>query len=202
MTLYVARNDQRFGPYTLAEAQNLLTAGTLRATDLAWYEGLAAWIPLHQVPGVARAVEAPYLGRPMWVWIISLYYFVFTPLGAIGIVAMPFLRSFILSSSVHMPEGQRAYFESLNNSDYALMGVILLINLVAAILLFLLRRAALYAFAVSLAASILLTIYNIACKNWLTGAGSSGIVGAVFGWGVSIAIICYVWQISRKGVLR
>ena len=202
MTLYVARNEQRFGPYTLAEAQNLLTAGTLRATDLAWYEGLAAWIPLHQVPGLARAVEAPYLGRPMWVWIISLYYFVFTPIGAIGIVAMPFLRSFILSSSAHLPAGQRAYFESLNNSDYALMGVILLINLVAAILLFLLRRGALYAFAVSFAASILLTIYNIACKNWLAGAGSSGIVGSVFGWGISIAIICYVWQISRKGVLR
>ena len=63
MTLYVARNDQRLGPYNLPEAQNLLNAGTLRATDLAWYEGLAGWIPLHQAPGLTRAVEVPY---PCW----------------------------------------------------------------------------------------------------------------------------------------
>jgi hypothetical protein len=202
MTIYVARNDQRFGPYTLPETQNLLTAGTLRATDLAWYEGLPAWIPLHQLPGLTRAAATPYLGRPMWVWIISLYYFVFTPIGAIGVAAMPYLRSFILSSSTHMSEGQRAYFESLNNSDYALMGIALVLNLAAAILLFMLRRAALYFFAASFAASILMTIYNITCKHWLAGAGASGLIGAVFGWGVNIAIIGYAWHLSRKGVLR
>jgi len=101
-----------------------------------------------------------------------------------------------------MSQEQRTYFESPTNSDYALMGVILILNLVAAILLFMLRRAALYVFVVSFAASLLLTIYNIACKNWLAGAGPTGIISAVFGWGVAIAIICYVWQLSRKGVLR
>jgi hypothetical protein len=202
MTLHIARGDQRFGPYTLAEAQGLINSGTLRATDLAWYEGIAGWIPLHQVPGMARADEAPYLGRPMWVWIISLYYFVFTPIGLIGILAMPMLKTFILSQHAALRSGQVAYFDSLNYSDYALMGIALLVNLVAAILLFLLRKAALYVFAASFGLSVLMMIYNIACKHWLEGAGGGGIVGALFGWGVTVAIIIYVWQISKKGVLR
>ena len=35
MTLYIAKNGQRLGPYTVAEAQNFLAAGTLQPGDLA-----------------------------------------------------------------------------------------------------------------------------------------------------------------------
>jgi Zn-dependent protease len=51
MAIYIAKNGQRLGPYSVAETQNLLRSGTVAATDLAWQEGLTNWIPLNQIPG-------------------------------------------------------------------------------------------------------------------------------------------------------
>jgi len=59
MGIYVTKNGQQLGPYTMAEAQNLLRSGTLAATDLAWREGLPNWIPLYQVPGFVLVPPAP-----------------------------------------------------------------------------------------------------------------------------------------------
>lgn len=52
MQIHIARDGQRFGPYPLEEVNRQLVAGTIRLTDLAWYEGIPAWISLAQVPGV------------------------------------------------------------------------------------------------------------------------------------------------------
>src|ERR1700761_3084111 len=51
MTLYITRNGQQLGPYSLEQTQQFVAAGNLVLTDLAWYERLATWIPLAQVPG-------------------------------------------------------------------------------------------------------------------------------------------------------
>jgi Zn-dependent protease len=59
MRLYITWNGQQLGPYSLAEAQNQLRAGTLAATDLAWQEGLPNWIPLYQIPGFVFVPPAP-----------------------------------------------------------------------------------------------------------------------------------------------
>lgn len=53
MSIYITRNGQRFGPYSIVEAQKLVVSGNLVDTDLAWQEGLASWIPLKQIPGFA-----------------------------------------------------------------------------------------------------------------------------------------------------
>ncbi|MCE0483804.1 MAG: GYF domain-containing protein [Methylacidiphilales bacterium] len=62
MALYIHKNGQQLGPYSITETQQLVRAGTVLATDLAWQEGLPNWIPLHQVPGfvyVPPPVPAP-----------------------------------------------------------------------------------------------------------------------------------------------
>jgi hypothetical protein len=112
MTLYITRNGQRLGPYTIADAQQMVAAGTLQPSDWAWYEGLTDWIPLQQVPGFvagAAAVAAPAYSapaaaalfetgtptrRPVMVWVICLLYFISIPLGVIGLIATPYLMSF------------------------------------------------------------------------------------------------------------
>src|ERR1700685_1934498 len=51
MTIYITRNGERYGPYSLAEAQEHVRSGNLAMTDLAWHEGLPHWIPLNQIQG-------------------------------------------------------------------------------------------------------------------------------------------------------
>ncbi|MCE0522907.1 MAG: site-2 protease family protein [Methylacidiphilales bacterium] len=51
MTIYVTRNGQRYGPYSLAETQEHVRSGSLALSDLAWHDGLPNWIPLNQIQG-------------------------------------------------------------------------------------------------------------------------------------------------------
>src|SRR5260221_2076502 len=59
MALYINKDGQQLGPYSVAEAQTLLRSGTVAATDWAWQEGLPTWIPLHQIPGFVSVPPAP-----------------------------------------------------------------------------------------------------------------------------------------------
>jgi hypothetical protein len=60
MEIYVARDGNRLGPYSDEEVRRQLAAGTLLSTDLAWTEGLTAWVPLGSLPGLT----APAGGAP------------------------------------------------------------------------------------------------------------------------------------------
>ena len=52
MQIHIARDGQRMGPFPLEEVNRQLAAGSLRLSDLAWYEGIPNWVTLSQVPGV------------------------------------------------------------------------------------------------------------------------------------------------------
>jgi len=52
MAILVYRNDQQEGPYELDEIDRALRDGKLSATDLAWQEGLADWLPLGELVGL------------------------------------------------------------------------------------------------------------------------------------------------------
>lgn len=53
MLLHIARDGQKFGPYTPDQVRDYVANGQLLATDLAWFEGAADWMPLHSVPGLS-----------------------------------------------------------------------------------------------------------------------------------------------------
>jgi hypothetical protein len=210
MNIYFTRNGQQLGPYSLADVQNMVLAGTFHANDLIWYEGLAGWIPLHQVPGFASAAPAAPVApaRPVLVWIISIFYFVCTPISLASLLLMPFLFSFILHSNIgaQMPEAQRHLLESYGPVDYILGAANSLIVFVGALYLFWLRRPALYCFAATFVIGVVNVIYKIAFQNWLASLAGPGMVGGifgmVFGFGLSIAIIAYIAHLFYKGVLR
>ena len=64
MQIYVGREGDQRGPYTLEQVQQYLAQGRLQFTDSAWYEGLDNWIPLSEVPGIIVAQsEAPPFSR-------------------------------------------------------------------------------------------------------------------------------------------
>lgn len=52
MQIYIARGGQTYGPYNVDEANAHLASGHLIASDLAWFQGCATWLPLTQVAGV------------------------------------------------------------------------------------------------------------------------------------------------------
>ncbi|MEE2714557.1 MAG: DUF4339 domain-containing protein [Verrucomicrobiota bacterium] len=60
--IYVLRDGDRFGPYTMEDANLFLSQGSLLPTDQAWYEGASDWVPITQVPGIVFA--APTLPSP------------------------------------------------------------------------------------------------------------------------------------------
>lgn len=70
MQIYVGKNGQQLGPFSLEEINRKLADRTFSGTDLAWHEGAAGWAPLSSIAGVvipaapAAPVATPAPVRP------------------------------------------------------------------------------------------------------------------------------------------
>lgn len=62
MQIYVGRDGQREGPFSVEEVRTRLAQGQVKTTDLAWYEGAPGWMPVAQVP--ALSMPPPLAGPP------------------------------------------------------------------------------------------------------------------------------------------
>jgi len=51
MQIYLARNQEQAGPYTLEQVNSMLASGQVVLSDLAWHDGLDNWQPLGQLTG-------------------------------------------------------------------------------------------------------------------------------------------------------
>ena len=65
MQLYITRDGQRSGPYSLEEVNRQLAAGTLSPVDQAWSEGSPGWKPLLGFPGVIMPGGASSTAMPI-----------------------------------------------------------------------------------------------------------------------------------------
>ena len=59
MQIYINRDGQQFGPFTLDQVNQGLATGQLLPNDFAFYEGLQQWTPLDQIQGVVILGSAP-----------------------------------------------------------------------------------------------------------------------------------------------
>jgi len=57
--VFVHKDGQQSGPFTLNNINDHLANGTLDPGDMAWYEGVANWVPLAAVPGVRMRSSPP-----------------------------------------------------------------------------------------------------------------------------------------------
>jgi hypothetical protein len=48
---FISRNDQQYGPYTLADLQRYVASGSIFVSDMARSEGMTEWVPVSQVIG-------------------------------------------------------------------------------------------------------------------------------------------------------
>jgi len=65
MQLYIHRNGEKTGPYSLDDVRAYLNAGSFQPNDLAWYEGASDWAPLVSIPGLFSSTPPPPLPRPL-----------------------------------------------------------------------------------------------------------------------------------------
>jgi hypothetical protein len=64
-SITVSRDGANFGPYSVADLENLISEGRLLPTDQCWYEGLPGWIPLSSLLAPAtRIPPAPPASYP------------------------------------------------------------------------------------------------------------------------------------------
>ena len=52
MLVYVTRDGQQYGPYSVSELQRQLESGALNPGDLGWYDGAPDWKPLGSILGM------------------------------------------------------------------------------------------------------------------------------------------------------
>ena len=49
MTFLIHRDGQQFGPFELEQVEQMIRAGTIAPSDLAWCDGLTEWTPLSEL---------------------------------------------------------------------------------------------------------------------------------------------------------
>jgi len=59
MNYYIRRNEEKFGPYSLADLQRYLASGDIQPNDLAQAEGGEDWFPVSQIVGNVPVPAAP-----------------------------------------------------------------------------------------------------------------------------------------------
>ena len=132
--------------------------------------------------------------RPGWVWAIAIWF---------GVGALITLLSLSLAASgaIHMNAAQSAYFAGLTATDYAMSILIGSLNLVGAIFIALLRRAALYLFCISLVLNVLMTIWHTVAKGFIAAFGDSAVVGMILAIGLLCAVCLYSRRLIDRGIL-
>ncbi|HUB65887.1 MAG TPA: DUF4339 domain-containing protein [Candidatus Methylacidiphilales bacterium] len=217
MRIFITKNGQQLGPYTLEQIQAQAAAGVLRTDDWAWYEGITDWIPVNRLPGFSTSQPPPYAPpippptpsaspkRPIAVWIISIFYFITVPFTLLSLALIPLM----LSGTIPITDVQRRYFESLNIFDYTVTFLLVVFNLAGALLLFLLRRPAVYCFGAVFVLNLLNYLYEILFKNWLGAIGNgSGVamIGSIFevvlAVSINLAVFGYALYLYIAKVLR
>lgn len=69
MRIMLARDGQKYGPFTIDQVNTMLAAGKAALDDLAWVENTPEWVALATVPGILRtpppaaAAEPPPMGE-------------------------------------------------------------------------------------------------------------------------------------------
>jgi hypothetical protein len=123
MQIYVGKNGQQLGPFSLEELNRKLADGTFAGTDLGWYEGAAGWAPLSGIAGVVvpsatvPATPAPPASTPAP-----------TPAPAPAAPAPSPVRSD--APIVQRPVAPRGSYKTLSLVSWILLGVTFFISFI------------------------------------------------------------------------
>ena len=133
--------------------------------------------------------------RPFFVWLIAIFYLLSTLFSVLSL-------SLVLSGSLPLTPEQEAYFSSLSTLDYLFSFVIDLTVFAGTVALFFLRRVALYLFCGSFDLIVLMSIWHLMTRDFLSALPGGGLLGFILGLGILAAVCLYTWKLRRAGVLK
>jgi len=64
MNIYIVKNSERQGPYSIEQVVGFIRKGEYLMSDLAWREGMADWQPIHTLADIVSAVLPPLPVEP------------------------------------------------------------------------------------------------------------------------------------------
>jgi hypothetical protein len=178
MQIYVGKNGQQLGPFSLEEINRKLAEGTFAGSDLAWYEGAASWAPLSSVAGVvvpqaAAAAPTPTPARAP------------TPSPA-SVTPAPVPAPMRPNTSIVQPA--RRPHRALAVVSWVLLGITFVVSLIPLI--------GCGAWAIGIPVAIAAIIMGILILNrGATGQGIMVILG-----GVLIVPLCFLGQFASLGL--
>jgi glucose dehydrogenase len=104
----------------------------------------------------------------------------------------------IYSGRLPLDPGEKECFQNLTWFDHVITGLAGAINIMAAILLFRLRKSAVELFGVGLTLNVGLTIWATVRSNWLQLSGSGG---GLIGLGLAFLILLYSLWLRQKEIM-
>jgi hypothetical protein len=135
----------------------------------------------------------PRRARPVWVWIICIFYFLTAGLSLL-VLALVF-------SGASMSAEQTTYFASMTLVEKAFSASVAVASLAGAVSLFLRRRIAVIFFASALALSVALTGVQLMRTN-VAELHRAGLFSVLLAWSALAVVIGYAYLLGRKGELQ
>jgi hypothetical protein len=134
--------------------------------------------------------------RPSWVWLIAAYYL------SAGAWSLAIYWQLYSGGLTLLPPSSLAYFENYTGVDYLLMMAVSALGILAAVLLLLLRRAAVYVFAFHFVYALGLALRNAFVHGVMDASRPGLVLAALLLWGAAAAVCFYAWHLLRKGLLK
>jgi len=136
------------------------------------------------------------------VWGIFVFY-------AVTLVSGLLSRALIYLGLYPMPEQQQAMLRNQSTGSVVFGLALIILNMVAAVWLWLLRKRAFELFVAAFILGIASVIWQFMFGGPMASLLTQGtlilvitIFGLLVGWGISLAICWYAWTLRQRGVLQ
>ena len=139
-----------------------------------------------------EASELSIMERPKGVWLISGFFFL-----SAGYSLLSF--ALVFSGKIVLSDAQKAYFDSLTVFEYVLTVAFGIANLAGAVSLLLLRKVAFTLFLGSFLIAVAMCLWHAISTGWVAAFGG---LGTIIWWGIFGAVLTYIRNLIRAGVLR
>lgn len=146
MQIYLARNNQQAGPYSLEEVNNMLAQQQVLLTDLAWHEGMLEWKPLgeltngqlnynpwntaSQTPAQKQPIFASLNQRLLAKILDLLLWFPMFALPSLFMDSVSKQKLILLQSKQINPEMQQQFLDLISPHAWQAMAVYVLVMLI------------------------------------------------------------------------
>ena len=129
--------------------------------------------------------------RPAGVWLVFLFYLLWSILALIGAFA-------ILVGGVAPSDG--TYMAAVGTLGGIIALILGTLNFAGAMYFFLLRRVSALLFSVALALNLAYSVMLHFQTNWAS-VPTHGLFFSLVSWGMQVFVVLYAWNLVRKGML-